>query len=249
MIDVLAAHLIVFFRLFAAGEAKVRLVFAVRVHLATLIRNVRARTAAILRDYHAFIHLILAIELHMPAPALSGNMSASTSWMDLFTRLSVGRSMARAWVLQQIRWLLARLLAGQMTRMVWMLLTVVSRALISQTVLCNASFMRLVRVAVGCSAATSPTAATMTMRSSRVMPSQVLLDAILLLHGQSITFKSMRCLMSILIVVVIEFIIVLIFLIVAVGISLLSHRFLPLLLLLQGSKRSVWVSTDVALLL
>ena len=55
MIDVLAAHIIVFFRLFAAGEAKVRLVFAVRVHLATLIRNVRARTAAILRVYHAFI--------------------------------------------------------------------------------------------------------------------------------------------------------------------------------------------------
>ena len=100
MIDVLATHVIVFFRLFAAGEAKVRLVFAVRVNLAILISDVRARTAAILGVNHVFIHLILAVELHVPAPALPGNMSASTSWMDLFTRLSVGWSMARAWVQQ-----------------------------------------------------------------------------------------------------------------------------------------------------
>ena len=93
-----------------------------------------------------------------------------------------------------------------------MLLTVMSRALITQAVLCDAPLMSLVWVAVGRATAMSSTAA---VRAARVMPhvgiDVVLHNAILLLHGNTITFIfSLPLVPIIVIVVIIEFVIIII---------------------------------------
>ena len=93
--------------------------------------------------------------------------------------------------------------------MVWVLLTVVSRALITQAVLCDAPLVSLVWVAVGRATAMSSSAA---VRAARVVPhvaiDVVLHDAILLLHGNTITFIFL--LPIIIIVIIIELVIIII---------------------------------------
>ena len=90
-----------------------------------------------------------------------------------------------------------------------MLLTVVSRALVTQAVLCDTPLMSLVWVAVGRAAAMSSTAAARLVRAARVMP-HIAIDAILLLHGNTITFISLPLVPIIVIVVIIELVIIII---------------------------------------
>ena len=141
-------------------------------------------------------------------------MSASARFMKLFTRLSVGWSMARAWVLEEVHWIIMMcgvLMSSHITWMVRVLLTVVSRTLITQTVFRDASLMCFVRVAVDRPAAmSSTTVASMAMRlmhTSRIMP-RVSIDIILhdaiLVHSQAVTLKS------ILVIIVIIFVTILV---------------------------------------
>ena len=111
--------------------------------------------------------------------------------------------------------------------MEWVLLTVVSRALITQAMLCDAPLVSLVWVAVGRATAMSSTAA---VRAARVMPhvgiDVILHDAILLLHGNTITFISSFPLVPIIVIVVIIELVIIIILPVVRG-SSLTHCSLP----------------------
>ena len=98
------------------------------------------------------------------------------------------------------------LLLSQTVRVVWVLLTVVGRALVSQAVLRHTPLVRLVWIAMS-SAPSMSTAAIATVPSClEVLPS-VLVDVILhdtiLVHGQSIALKALSFVPILVIIVII----------------------------------------------